>query len=542
MCTKAQLPINNSNSMKIIHTYWSKPSIGTNDNLLENRFDGGWFSAKYHFMSWALSCLKARQFYDNVELYTDMKGKEILIDKLCLPYTKVHTCLNDLDYVPKQMWALSKIYTYGLQNEPFIHIDGDVYIWEKFNAELENTALVAQNMEKYNSYYRMPLKHIMQRKFNIPSILENIDLSSDSDTICAANAGILGGNDISFFKEYSTLAFEFLNNNLRKFNHKDAGRLNVVIEQLFFYRMAKEQNKEIKYLLDDVKEDFSNLMRFVDLPHRSKYIHLVGFAKQILYACNMVERHLQYEFPDYYSFFIKSFISESARKTIRITKEIKLPPENNDSFDFSNTFDFIKCITGKKPKDLTEFKLMDDSLLKNIAPKAKLFLNDLFTFEKTKKELLNEKVDFINETMEFEYFVEIKNFLTRYSKDEIMNFKYTISPAIRILLLNYDVPLIIANQNWCDSKISNRNKGEFVFVFNKPYEGYIKYNKLTGYDMLLYYLSYETLSGNDMVKILLEDEVLKDKPLAELIDEIYLFITNNLFYTAYIKTQDTTNI
>ena len=41
-------------------------------------------------MSWVLSCLSLRNYYDDVELYTDKLGYELLIEKLRLPYTYVH--------------------------------------------------------------------------------------------------------------------------------------------------------------------------------------------------------------------------------------------------------------------------------------------------------------------------------------------------------------------------------------------------------------------------------------------------------------------
>jgi hypothetical protein len=140
--------------MKIIHFYWSKPSQQQNDTLEENRHNGGWLSMQYHCMSWALSCLKFKQFYRDVELHTDQKGKGLLIDTLGLPYSKVYVCLDEMNYLPIQMWALPKIFTYSLQHEPFIHADGDVYIWEKFNPQFEQVPLISQHLENNFTYYK----------------------------------------------------------------------------------------------------------------------------------------------------------------------------------------------------------------------------------------------------------------------------------------------------------------------------------------------------------------------------------------------------
>lgn len=515
--------------MKLIHTYWSKPTYGTNDNLLENRYDGGWFSMKYHCLSWALSCLKCKQFYDNVELYTDKAGKELLIDKLQLPYSRVHVCLDDLNYVPKQMWAMSKIYTYSLQNDPFIHIDGDVFIWKKFEKELENASLVAQNIERFNSYYKFPMRHMYNRNFKIPDVLANIELSD----ICAVNAGILGGNNISFFKDYTQQALEILNSNIKKFNHKDAGRLNVVIEQLLFYRIAQQQNLDITYLLEDVKEDFSDLMQFTLVPKQKSYIHLVGFAKRILYACNMVERHLQYEFPEYYQFFSDSFITNTATNQYIPSRKI------NINSLFKNSISAIHFyLANEKPSMLNDLDSILEAIhkLSNVTSK-KMFslILETFEFEKNQFMLLADKVSYINEMMTFDYFCGIKEFLVDYSKDEIINMRFKLSGDVRVGAYNFNIPIIISQENWFEQKTDKIRRGEFVYVFTRPNEETTKYSRLNGYDMLLYYLSYNPMTGNEMVQMLQEDEILTEKPLLVLRDEVFNFIANNLLYTGFIE-------
>ena len=56
----------------------------------------GWKHPELHFMSWALSCLSLREHYDDVTLYTDSAGYDVLINKLRLPYTRVEVCFDNL--------------------------------------------------------------------------------------------------------------------------------------------------------------------------------------------------------------------------------------------------------------------------------------------------------------------------------------------------------------------------------------------------------------------------------------------------------------
>jgi hypothetical protein len=186
----------NSKKIKIIQTYWTKP-VMADSSFVEGRNIGRWLSLRYNCASWMYSCLKLSQFY-NVELYTDKIRYELLIEKLNLPYTNVHVCLDDLNDIPVQMWALSKLYTYSLQTEPFLHIDGDVYIWDRFASEIENAELVVQHIEreKNRHYYRDALRFMQNNDFKIHTSLSG--LIETEKPIISVNAGILGGHDIAY--------------------------------------------------------------------------------------------------------------------------------------------------------------------------------------------------------------------------------------------------------------------------------------------------------------------------------------------------------
>ena len=64
---------------KIVQSYWSK--------AYKNSPNSGWAFRETHYMSWALSCLQLKQFYDEIELITDSEGADLLINKLHLPYS-----------------------------------------------------------------------------------------------------------------------------------------------------------------------------------------------------------------------------------------------------------------------------------------------------------------------------------------------------------------------------------------------------------------------------------------------------------------------
>ncbi|SDG57329.1 hypothetical protein SAMN04487996_12032 [Dyadobacter soli] len=66
--------------MKIVQSYWSLPTKNNDKHENNERTTGGWLSERTHAMSLALSCLKCKQLYPEIELYTDESGHDFLAD------------------------------------------------------------------------------------------------------------------------------------------------------------------------------------------------------------------------------------------------------------------------------------------------------------------------------------------------------------------------------------------------------------------------------------------------------------------------------
>lgn len=284
--------------MKIIQSFWVKPSLKKNALNHSDRNKGGWLNKKFNYMSLALSCLQLRKYYDQVELVTDSSGYDLLIDKMELPYTKVDIRLDELNDYHPDLWALGKVYAYSIQQDPFIHIDGDVYIYDKFNLELENSSLIAQNVEYGFSFYDDVYKEIIDNFSYIPEAL--VESRSKNQKIVAVNAGLLGGNNIDFIQSYASRAFKFVDENLHKIDKINIGMFNTVYEQYLFHALAESQNIEIGYLLSDVNNAFDYLAELTDLPSKRSYVHTVGFYKKSKLICDLVEYRLLIDWPDYY--------------------------------------------------------------------------------------------------------------------------------------------------------------------------------------------------------------------------------------------------
>ncbi|MDO6434597.1 hypothetical protein Q4E93_28560 [Flavitalea sp. BT771] len=266
---------------------------------IDDRLHGGWPHRVINYYSWALSCLQLRKYYDEVELVTDHFGQEIFIDKIGLPYTSVRTVLNQIDHYSPALWALGKLYTYGLQDKPFLHVDGDVFIFQEFGEQLMNAALIGQNMEL--TPVSMPdYEEVWAGLVKIPSYFGNL---SGVKYIPGVSAGILGGNDIIFFKEYVKEAFSFLENNMEVIVDSlltiNAGFVNVITEQVVFEALARRHQHKITCLFPQIDApDHIGVFNFAR--DNKNYVHCYGFYKSVRICYAHLEWRLQTDYPEYY--------------------------------------------------------------------------------------------------------------------------------------------------------------------------------------------------------------------------------------------------
>jgi hypothetical protein len=311
--------------MKFIQTFWTRPA--NQHSSLDIK--GGWLFSESHWMSWALSCLQVKKYYGKIELITDNRGKEILIDRLGLPYSHVSTSLEGrLDKYPAELWSLAKIYSYSIQNEPFIHLDGDVFIWDKFEERIIAAGVAAQNLEFNLAYYRNILESIDNHFPYMPQVLKKaVDQKKE---INASNTGIFGGHNLPFIKNYCNSAFSFVDKNLDLIATLKNAAINFIFEQCLLYYEASASNQTITYLIDQPVTDpsYSGYARFLDIP-TVKMLHTLGGYKILPSTSTHLGKRLRKEYPAYYYKILDVYQKQNI--TMR-NKVYYLPPFNSPGF------------------------------------------------------------------------------------------------------------------------------------------------------------------------------------------------------------------
>lgn len=313
--------------MKAVQTFWS----GRKD-LLINSF--GWMHPQYHLMSWALSCLTLKENFEEVVMYTDSAGYGLFNDKLQLPYTKIIKQYDNLE-CHEYHWAYAKLLTYYFQEKPFIHVDGDIFLPNRLNKDLQHAELITQNKEIGTSYYKTFVDRILHRGINTKPYLRSC---LERESIPSYNAGIFGGNDIEFIKKYCQEAFDFIEeNNIDKANCKNIdGNHNILFEQILFACLAEEKGKRVTTIIDrNINDNGYTYNDFCDFYsfENSQIMHIIGGHKRNDKICELLSRTLLNKYPEYYNRVVALFPQDH----IRINNS-----NQNITFDDNNLF--LKCM------------------------------------------------------------------------------------------------------------------------------------------------------------------------------------------------------
>ena len=311
-----KMNMKDNTDLRIIQTFWSGEH-----NPLECGY--GWSHAEHNLKSWALSCHSLREHYSQVELYTDQRGYDVLIDMLHLPYTKVHVVYDDSLCLP-QHWALAKISTYAMQTEPFLHVDGDIYVPRPLSQEALSAPLVAQNREIGTVYYHRMMENVQRHEdITLPAYITE---ALRAESVASYNMGMFGGHDLEFIHRYCQEAFSFLERNHmndRSFPHSRVC-CNILFEQVFFAVLADLAGREVASVLGRaVRDEGYSGREFCDLSYWSQrpFFHLLGGHKRNPYNVDMLRRTLLRLYPDVLE-RITSLFCECHRR-LSTDKEVK---------------------------------------------------------------------------------------------------------------------------------------------------------------------------------------------------------------------------
>lgn len=339
--------------MNLIQSFFNKQIA--EDNL---KYKGGYLSPFIFWLSIAYSCLLLKR--NNPSLRLSFYGNEsivhILKDLFKLPYDNYYVCEYNSEY-DEWFYCWPKILTYQRQNEPFLHIDCDIFMWTPIPETLLNAPLVAQHKERDSHFYREVFNEIKKDKILLPQYMQHC---IGDKYIYSFNAGIIGGNDLGFLHRYINNITTFVSENKEQFSTAHRKFLyNVVLEQWLYYGMTTFENREVFTYYKSIITDFD--MQDEKIPKQVfsgiplKYMHVMEYKDNI--RCNrFIVYKMLNEFPKEYMQILKacteagiacpmlgnSLMSHEHKKSLRLEKLERMTSLSNTDLEKLRKYETLK--------------------------------------------------------------------------------------------------------------------------------------------------------------------------------------------------------
>lgn len=361
--------------MKLLQSYF-------NNNItdIDINYTGGYLSSIVNWLSMAYSCLLLKR--NNPDKQLIFYGNETIVrlfeNMFKLPYDeyKIVKCTGEY---ASWFYCWPKIITYQQQNEPFIHIDTDVFMWKPIPQRLLLAPLVAQHRERDSNFYTEVYKQIETDRIQLPQYLEECN---DGKYINSYNAGLLGGNDIKFFKSYIKEIVKFLDVNKKRLLQSDRRFLyNVVFEQWLFYGLSKKKNKDVATYYESVITDFdmekARVPQLLISLEQLDYLHVMEYKDNI--RCNrFIVYQMQTEFPQEYE------------RILSICKNFGIESSLYSCYTYDTIQDSNIFIRSKRLKE--EYGLSNDAL-EELVNFETIIANFLLQFQNCRKAAIEAQME-----------------------------------------------------------------------------------------------------------------------------------------------------
>jgi hypothetical protein len=289
--------------MRAVWSFWSVP--------FRHAKGRAWPSPLHHLLSWGLSLRLARRHFPETVLITDTPGKTLLVDSLGLSFTHVSTELDEFRRCDPNWWSLGKLAAYRMQQQPFVHIDADVFLWKPLPPGMLSASVFAQCPEDHppmDTWFRPEQVELAFARFglSVPAEWEWSN-SRSLQFFREANCGIIGGNRLDFIQYYASLAIDLMLNEAYApawGTLNDLSGYNILLEQYLldacfefhrFHPQSPFRGIHMRYLFPSQAEAFDQ-----ESAARVGYTHLLGDAKRDPYIARRLEERTRQEDADFY--------------------------------------------------------------------------------------------------------------------------------------------------------------------------------------------------------------------------------------------------
>lgn len=287
--------------MLAVWSHWSKPFAA--------RPGGGWPTLAHYLMSCVLSVETARSHFDGTRLVTDAVGKEMLVDGVELRFDDVRLELSEIEEYDPGWWVLGKVQAFRTQDEPFVHIDNDVFLWNGLPERLTNADVLAQNPEHFtdeSDYYQLAELEAV-RRYPYGWLPKEVEWCRSLYGVHqrSLNTGIYGGHRVDFIQYCAELLFEMLDHRgnrdaIAKIDDKVkvAGLLEMFLPAACIeYHTARRHSP---FMTVRAATLFGSAEQAYTDGEAGYYTHLIGQSKSSPTYARKLETRVRSRYPRYY--------------------------------------------------------------------------------------------------------------------------------------------------------------------------------------------------------------------------------------------------
>jgi hypothetical protein len=167
-----------------------------------------------------------------------------------IPYNEIHEIKShEMENIPKCLWSMSKLVAISKINEPFLHIDFDLFLF-KLNKPCLEKDIICLHTEFY-------MEKAMERLQKIMKIQAEQTLGF---RYISYNCGIVGGRNFEFFKKASKEILEYISENKSHIDEIYSKNLDnksitiqiipVLVEQVWMFQLFKFYNQKFDTYLE----------------------------------------------------------------------------------------------------------------------------------------------------------------------------------------------------------------------------------------------------------------------------------------------------
>jgi hypothetical protein len=289
--------------MRAVWSFWPKPFARARAHA--------WGTELNHLLAWALSFETARRHHPHTSLVTDDDGARLLVDGLGLDFDSVSLGCNRLQGVDPAWWTLGKLVAISEQQEPFVHLDPDVFLWSALPTTLTAAPVFVQNPESYSAgdtYYQPELFEAALRPDAATWLPPEWSWYRTPGAVPRGECcGIVGGNHVAFLRHYARQGLRLVNEpgNLTALRAlPDRRALTITLEQYLLAACIEHHRGRTgsPYRDVDVSYLFPSWAQAGDEAQAAQrgFTHLIADTKRQPDVMQRLERRVRDQYPGRY--------------------------------------------------------------------------------------------------------------------------------------------------------------------------------------------------------------------------------------------------